>query len=154
QLVIDASKGLDLSSSDKHYNVNQHKGFCPVCRKVFDEKDIEHVRDLLGANTSRLASLTIDLGEEEKELLHSELEMNRKKNFESLVNLQQERNGLIKPKNDLAIQPGMYVSLPPSVPATVAGDNDPCEDTTTSTSETWADPTMMHGYSSEYSTFL
>ncbi|XP_062198352.1 uncharacterized protein LOC133901073, partial [Phragmites australis] len=134
--AVTTGEGLDLSSSDKHYNVNQHKGFCPVCREVFDEKDIEHVRDLLGANTSRLASLTIDLGEEEKELLHSELEMNRKKNFESLVNLQQERNGLIKPKNDLAIQHGMYVSLPPSVPATVAGDNDPCEDTTTSTSET------------------
>ncbi|XP_062198096.1 uncharacterized protein LOC133900854 isoform X2 [Phragmites australis] len=47
-----------VTTGDKHYNVNQHKGFCPVCRKVFDEKDIEH------------ASLTIDLGEEEKELLH------------------------------------------------------------------------------------
>ncbi|KAF0895708.1 hypothetical protein E2562_014326, partial [Oryza meyeriana var. granulata] len=52
--VIHASEGLDLSSSAKHHNVSQHKGLCPVCRKVFDEKDIEHVRDLLGANTSKL----------------------------------------------------------------------------------------------------
>ncbi|KAL6654070.1 hypothetical protein ACP70R_007535 [Stipagrostis hirtigluma subsp. patula] len=134
--VIDASEEFGLSSSDKHHNVNQHKGFCPVCRKVFDEKDIEHVRDLFGADTSRLASLTIDLSEDEKELLHSELEKNRRKRIESLLNLQQERNGLIEPKKDLAIQPGMYVALPASVPATTEGDNDPCEETTTSTSET------------------
>ncbi|TVT96837.1 hypothetical protein EJB05_57912, partial [Eragrostis curvula] len=133
--VIDAFKGFYLSSSDKHYNVNQHKGFCPVCRKVFDEKDIEHVRNLLGSNTSQLASLTMDLGEDEKELLHSEAEQNRRKRIESLVSLQQECNGLIEPKKDLAIQPGMYVSLPPSAPATAEGDNEPCEDTTTSTSE-------------------
>ncbi|XP_062182609.1 uncharacterized protein LOC133886787 [Phragmites australis] len=132
---IDASEELGLSSSDTHYNVNQHKGFCPVCRKVFDEKDIEHVCDLLGADTPRLASLTVDLGEDEKELLHSESEKNRRKRIDSLLNLQQERNGLIEPKKDLAIQPGMYVSLPPSVPPTAAGDNDPCEETTTSTPE-------------------
>jgi E3 ubiquitin-protein ligase RNF25 len=49
--VIDSSEGLDLSSSDK---LNHHKGFCPVCRKVFDEKDIEHVRDLLNSNSTQL----------------------------------------------------------------------------------------------------
>lgn len=60
QLVIDASKGFNLSSSDKHYNVNLPRGFCPVCRKVFDENDIEHVRDLLGDNTSRLVCMRYD----------------------------------------------------------------------------------------------
>lgn len=130
-------EGLDLSSSDKHYNVNQPRGFCPVCRKVFDEKDIEHVRDFLGDNTSRLASLTVDLGEDEKELLHSEAEQNRRKRIESLVNLQQELNGLIEPKKDLAIQPGMYVSVPPSTPDTAEEENaDPSQGTATSTSET------------------
>ncbi|KAK1648723.1 hypothetical protein QYE76_066528 [Lolium multiflorum] len=127
--------GLDLSSSDK---LNHHKGFCPVCRKVFDEKDIEHVRDLLNANTTQqMASLTVDLGEDDKELLHSEAEKKRREKFGSLFNLQQERNGLIEPKKDLAIQPGMYVSLPPSEPTTSAGDGaNSCEATTTSTSET------------------
>lgn len=189
-----------MSSSDKHYNVNQPRGFCPVCRKVFDEKDIEHVRDLLGDNTSRLvcirydsctipaftcignlvsihlnidhniwglnhhcpscivtiiyvtdthsnsfcvclftfqASLTVDLGEDEKELLHSEAEQNRRKRIESLVNVQQELNGLIEPKKDLAIQPGMYVSVPPSTPDTAEEENaDPSQGTATSTSET------------------
>uniref|UniRef100_A0ACD5WW93 Uncharacterized protein n=1 Tax=Avena sativa TaxID=4498 RepID=A0ACD5WW93_AVESA len=132
--------GLDLSCSDK---LNHHKGFCPVCRKVFDEKDIEHVRNLLDANTTQLmASLTVDLGEDDKELLHSEAEKKRREKFGSLFNLQQERNGLIEPKKDLAIQPGMYVTLPPSEPTISAGDSaNSCEATTTSTSET--DPSSM-----------
>ncbi|XP_015697950.1 E3 ubiquitin-protein ligase RNF25 [Oryza brachyantha] len=135
--VIHASEGLDLSSSAKHHNVSQHKGLCPVCRKVFDEKDIEHVSDLLGANTSKLASLTIDLDEDEKELLHSESEKNRREKFASLFNLQQQRNGLIEPKKDLSIQPGMYIPRPPSMPtaAEEATIDDSCKDTTTSTSE-------------------
>ncbi|KAJ1276010.1 hypothetical protein BS78_05G181100 [Paspalum vaginatum] len=127
----------ESNTGDKHYNVNQHQGFCPVCRKVFDEKDIEHVHGLLGENTSRLASLTVDLGEDEKELLNSEAEQNRRKRIESIVNLQQERNGLIEPKKDLAIQPGMYVSLPPNTLDTTEEVNSaPSEDTTTSTSGT------------------
>lgn len=127
----------EQNTGDKHYKLNQHQGFCPVCRKVFDEKDIEHVRGLLGENTSQLASLTIDMGEDEKELLNSEAEKNRRKRIESLVNIQQERNGLIEPKKDLAIQPGMYVSLPPSTPDTAGEENAaPTGDTTTSTSET------------------
>ena len=82
-------------------------------------------------------SWTLDLGEDEKELLRSEAEQIRRKRIESLVNLQQERNGLIEPKKDLAIQPGMYVTLPPSTPDTAAGEStDPNDDTTTSTSET------------------
>ncbi|WVZ51091.1 LOW QUALITY PROTEIN: hypothetical protein U9M48_002270 [Paspalum notatum var. saurae] len=84
-----------------------------------------------------VASLTVDLGEDEKELLNSEAEQNRRKRIESVVNLQQERNGLIEPKKDLAMQTGMYVSLPPSTPDTTGEVNSaPSEDTTTSTSET------------------
>lgn len=124
------------NTGGKHYNVNQHKGFCPVCRKVFDEKDIEHVHDLLGESTSQLASWTLDLGEDEKELLRSEAEQLRRKRIESLVNLQQERNGLIEPKKDLAIQPGMYVTLPPITSETAGENIDPNDGTTTSISET------------------
>nr|CAB3490069.1 unnamed protein product [Digitaria exilis] len=135
--IVTVLSGFDLSSSDKHYNVNQHKGFCPVCRKVFDEKDIEHVRDLLGECTSHMVSLTLDLGEDEKELLYSEAEQIRRKRIESLVNLQQECNGLIEPKKDLAIQPGMYVTLPSNTPDTATEENaDPSEEITTSTSGT------------------
>ncbi|CAN6372440.1 unnamed protein product, partial [Urochloa humidicola] len=125
------------NAGGKNYIVNQHKGFCPVCRKVFDENDVEYVRDLLGESTSRLASLALDLGEDEKELLHSEAEQIRRKRIESLLKLQQERNGLIEPKKDLAIQLGMYVTLPRSTSDTAAEDStDPSEDTTTSTAGT------------------
>lgn len=141
--VIDSSGGLDLSRSGKIYNANHHKGFCPVCRKVFDEKDIKHVHDLLDANTSQLmGSLTIDLEDDDKELLYSEAENKRREKFGSLFNLQQERNGLIEPKKDLAIQPGMYLSLPPIEPTTTEADStNSCEENTTSTSET--DPGSM-----------
>uniref|UniRef100_A0A0E0F6L9 RWD domain-containing protein n=1 Tax=Oryza meridionalis TaxID=40149 RepID=A0A0E0F6L9_9ORYZ len=135
----DSKKSSTAATTEaKHHNVSQHKGLCPVCRKVFDEKDIEHVRDLLGANTSQLASLSIDLDEDEKEVLHSESEKIRQEKFASLFNLQQERNGLIEPKKDLSIQPGMYIPRPPSVPTASEGDtvDDSCEDTTTSTSGT------------------
>ncbi|XBH84836.1 hypothetical protein VPH35_072910 [Triticum aestivum] len=141
--TVSTGEGLRLSNSDKLYNANHHKGFCPVCRKVFDEKDIEHVRDLLDANTSQLmACLTVDLGVDDKELLHSEAEKKRREKFGSLFSLQQERNGLIEPKKDLAIQPGMYVLLPASEPTTSAGDStNSWEATASSTSET--DPPGM-----------
>ncbi|EMS55282.1 hypothetical protein TRIUR3_26469 [Triticum urartu] len=137
QSLSTKGEGLRLSNSDKLYNANHHKGFCPVCRKVFDEKDIEHVRDLLDANTSQLmACLTVDLGVDDKELLHSEAEKKRREKFGSLFNLQQERNGLIEPKKDLAIQPGMYVSLAASEPTTSAGDStNSWEATASSTSD-------------------
>lgn len=31
-----------------HYVTEESKGNCPVCRKVFLAKDIEHARDLVG----------------------------------------------------------------------------------------------------------
>lgn len=81
--------------------------------------------------------MTLDLGEDEKQLLHSEAEQIRRKRIEALLNLQQECNGLIEPKKDLAIQPGMYVTLPPSSPDAAEEENaDPSEDTPTSTSGT------------------
>ena len=69
-------------------------------------------------------------------MLHSEAEQIRRKRIESLVNLQQERNGLIELKKDLAIQPGMYVTLPPSTSETAGENTDPNDGTTTSISET------------------
>lgn len=43
-----------VSSSDIPATVNQNKGTCPVCRKVFDAKDIEHVLGYLETNLSEL----------------------------------------------------------------------------------------------------
>ncbi|PKU82906.1 E3 ubiquitin-protein ligase RNF25 [Dendrobium catenatum] len=65
---------------------NQQKGNCPVCRKVFDAKDIEHVLEYLAANSYVM-----------------------------------EKKGLIEPRKDLIIMPGMF--LPESVePATTSAE--------------------------------
>lgn len=58
--------------------------------------------------------------EEQKELLQSKSEDDRRKQFDELLKLQQERNGIIGPKKELVVQPGMYVSLPTLQP-TISG---------------------------------
>jgi E3 ubiquitin-protein ligase RNF25 len=59
--------------------------------------------------------------EEKDELLRSKSEDDRRKQFDELLRLQQERNGIIEPKKDLVIQPGMYISLPTSQSTTTDG---------------------------------
>lgn len=57
------------------------------------------------------------MDEKEKALLQSESENHRRRQFEALIKLQQERNGLIEPKKDLLILPGMFLpatSVPPT----------------------------------------
>ncbi|URD89924.1 RWD [Musa troglodytarum] len=58
----------------------------------------------------------LDKGEDD-ELLLSESEKNRRQHFEALLKLQQDNNGLIEPRKDLAIQPGMFLPEPVNPPA-------------------------------------
>nr|XP_010919738.1 E3 ubiquitin-protein ligase RNF25 isoform X2 [Elaeis guineensis] len=106
------------SQRDMPATVNQHKGTCPVCRKVFDVKDIEHVLDYLETNLCQLRFAGVDIDEDDKLFLQSELENKRRQKFEALLKLQQENNGLIEPTKNLQILPGMFLpellSLPPT----------------------------------------
>ncbi|URD89922.1 RWD [Musa troglodytarum] len=95
---------------------DQQKGNCPVCRKVFDEKDIEHAHEYLESDSSCMGPSGLDKGEDD-ELLLSESEKNRRQHFEALLKLQQDNNGLIEPRKDLAIQPGMFLPEPVNPPA-------------------------------------
>lgn len=104
------------SQRDMPAMVNQHKGICPVCRKVFDAKDIEHVLDYLDTNLSQLRYAGIDIDEDDKLFLQSELENKRRQKFEGLLKLQQENNGLIEPTKNLQILPGMFLPEPLSLP--------------------------------------
>ena len=63
---------------------------------------------------------TDQIEEVEKELFQSKSEDDRRKQFDELLKLQQEKNGIIEPKKDLVVQPGMYISLPTPQPATDA----------------------------------
>ncbi|XP_027186617.1 uncharacterized protein [Cicer arietinum] len=89
-------------------------GNCPVCRKPFHAKDLDHVLDLVGSHSSRV-SLNNDEVNNDEIILQSEHEIIRKQRFEAILCLQTENNGLIEPKKDLVILPGMY--LPQQVTA-------------------------------------
>ncbi|KAF2311069.1 hypothetical protein GH714_019357 [Hevea brasiliensis] len=89
-------------------------GDCPVCRKVFHTKDFEHVRSLVGTNFSELSSDRTEI--EDVKLLQCDSEKIRKQKFEAILKLQQENSGIIEPKRDLVVLPGMYLPRPVTLP--------------------------------------
>lgn len=54
---------------------------------------------------------------DEEGLLHSEYEIIRRQKFEAILNLQEENSGLIEPKRDIVILPGMYLPQPVATPS-------------------------------------
>lgn len=112
----DSSQGQVL-----HDCMSQLKGNCPVCRKVFNAKDIEHVLEYLATNSSILNQADA-LNDEEKAVLLSETEKKRKQKFDTILKLQQESKGLIEPRKDLAIMPGMFLPEPPPAAAEAKGE--------------------------------
>ncbi|GKB50229.1 E3 ubiquitin protein ligase RNF25, partial [Tanacetum coccineum] len=95
-------------------NMEDGKGICPVCRKVFHAKDLEHVLDLVGAH-SQLNSEDAKYTENDN-LLHSDSENSRRLKFETILKLQQENNGLIEPKKTEVLMPGMFLPRPAPTP--------------------------------------
>ncbi|KAJ4847611.1 hypothetical protein Tsubulata_002712 [Turnera subulata] len=103
---------------DMHGKKGESMGNCPVCRKVFHTKDFEHVLDLAGTHSSEQSSKGEGVNDEEDdELLQSESESIRRQKFEAILKLQQENSGLIEPKRDLLVLPGMFLPPPAQVPA-------------------------------------
>lgn len=90
-------------------------GSCPVCRKVFHVKDFEHVLSLVGTHDSNLRSDRTEI--EDEKLLESDSEKIRRQKFEAILNLQQENSGIIEPKREIVVLPGMYLAQPVTLPA-------------------------------------
>ena len=99
---------------DNHEKLEEGAGNCPVCRKPFHAKDLDHVLDLVGSHSSR-ERLNSEVDNEEN-ILQSEDEIIRKQRFKAILSLQKENNGLIEPKKDIVILPGMYLQQPVAVP--------------------------------------
>uniref|UniRef100_A0A803LIF1 E3 ubiquitin-protein ligase RNF25 n=1 Tax=Chenopodium quinoa TaxID=63459 RepID=A0A803LIF1_CHEQI len=72
-------------------------GNCPVCRKVFLAKDIEHVLNLVGSHDAELDVYEKELVEK---VLQCDLETSRRQKFETILELQQQHGGLIEPPKD------------------------------------------------------
>ncbi|CDP09429.1 unnamed protein product [Coffea canephora] len=92
----------------------ERMGECPVCRKVFLAKDIEHVLDLVGTDYHLSSSGTESVDEDN--LLQSYSEKSRRQKYEAILKLQKENDGLIEPKKHEVLLPGMFLprSAPPS----------------------------------------
>ncbi|KAG8391512.1 hypothetical protein BUALT_Bualt01G0195400 [Buddleja alternifolia] len=112
-------------------------GKCPVCRKVFLTKDIEHVLDLVGTG-AQLDSGRIEV---DADILQSDSEKIRRQKFEAVLKLQQENSGLIEPKRNEVLLPGMFLPQAVTAPSsesdmTSSGtqNNDPSDKSETNSS--------------------
>ncbi|KAJ0483550.1 putative transcription factor C2H2 family [Helianthus annuus] len=106
------------TQSDMNKDTEDGMGTCPVCRKVFHAKDIEHVLDLV-EGYSQLNLENADDTENDT-LLHSDSENTRRQKFEVILKLQQENNGLIEPKKTEVLMPGMFLPRPAPTTSTAA----------------------------------
>lgn len=91
---------------------HERTGECPVCRKVFLAKDIEHVLDLVGTECHLSSNGIEDL--EEDNLLQSYSENTRRQEYDAILKLQKQNGGLIEHKKHEVLLPGMF--LPQSAP--------------------------------------
>uniref|UniRef100_A0A5B7BXB6 E3 ubiquitin-protein ligase RNF25 n=1 Tax=Davidia involucrata TaxID=16924 RepID=A0A5B7BXB6_DAVIN len=112
--------------------IEESMGNCPVCRKVFHAKDIEHVLDLVGIH-SQLSFSGTEVDDDDEKLLQSDSESIRRQKFEAILKLQEENSALIEPKKNEVLLPGMF--LPRSTPTTVS-------DKDTTTVQEHRDPTV------------
>ncbi|KAJ7950771.1 E3 ubiquitin-protein ligase RNF25 [Quillaja saponaria] len=93
-------------------------GNCPVCRKVFQAKDLEHVLDLVGSHSSQLSFGDTKVSDDDN-ILQSESEITRRQKFEAVLKIQEGNSGIIQPKKDLVVLPGMFLPQPVTTPTTV-----------------------------------
>ncbi|KAL7158404.1 hypothetical protein ABFS83_02G141000 [Erythranthe nasuta] len=117
---LQSEKEVTSSSSSTSRRTTQYQqdrkmmeesmGTCPVCRKVFLAKDIEHVLNLVETG-GRSDSDGVDI---DGDVLHSESEKIRRQKFEAILKLQEENSGLIETKKTEVLLPGMF--LPQSIP--------------------------------------
>ncbi|CAL1388853.1 unnamed protein product [Linum trigynum] len=88
-------------------------GKCPVCRKSFHAKDLEHVLDLVGTHSSRLDDDDVDDNDDDDlKVFGSQSEHTRREKFDAILKLQEECNGLIEPKKSIVVLPGMFLPRP------------------------------------------
>ncbi|PIA34533.1 hypothetical protein AQUCO_03700069v1 [Aquilegia coerulea] len=133
-----ATSSSNLGSRRGLHGAVKNQRSCPVCRKVFQATDIEHVLSLVQTYTSEL-SLEETETDDDEELQHSELENSRRKEFDALLKLQEENNGLIEPKKIQVLLPGVFLPnpvTPPTVSTKVSAELQQSEQTSTTNTHT------------------
>ncbi|RDX58288.1 hypothetical protein CR513_62403, partial [Mucuna pruriens] len=115
-MAYELNASFPPTATDNHKKMEESVGNCPVCCKPFLAKDLDHVLALVGLCSSQLSD---EVNDEEK-LLQSEDEIIRRQKFETILNLQKENSGLIEPKRDIVILPGMYLPQPVAIPSSTS----------------------------------
>ncbi|XP_031483727.1 uncharacterized protein LOC116253104 isoform X1 [Nymphaea colorata] len=104
--TADSDDGSGMADQTSGSN-NRLLANCPVCRKDFHAKDIEHVLDMLKPGSSELIDEEADVID--KEILSSEFENLRRKKYEAALERQRENGGFIEPKKVETLLPGMFL---------------------------------------------
>ncbi|XP_010275457.1 PREDICTED: uncharacterized protein LOC104610504 isoform X2 [Nelumbo nucifera] len=144
----------DLRRQQDVQVMKENLGNCPVCRKVFHAKDIEHVLNLVGTHSSQLVFEESEANDDE--LLKSDAENIRRQKFEAILKLQQENSGLIEPKRNEVLLPGMFLPesvRPPTTSTEAAVDPQPTDPTCTSKPETISSDSSNKPSTSEHKNF-
>nr|XP_009796087.1 PREDICTED: E3 ubiquitin-protein ligase RNF25 isoform X2 [Nicotiana sylvestris] len=112
----DAPTDSGSASSSRNRDQDEDVGKCPVCRKSFLAKDIEHVLDFVKTQHA-VTSSGSEVNNEDK-ILSSDSEKLRRKKFDAILKLQQEKGGLIEIKKHEVLRPGIYLPQPAALPST------------------------------------
>ncbi|XP_009598666.1 uncharacterized protein [Nicotiana tomentosiformis] len=110
----DAPTDSGSASSSRNRDQDEGVGKCPVCRKSFLAKDIEHVLAFVKTQHAVNGS---EVNNEDK-ILSSDSEKLRRKKFDAILKLQQEKGGLIEIKKHEVLRPGIYLPQPAALPST------------------------------------
>ncbi|KAF9602972.1 hypothetical protein IFM89_032975 [Coptis chinensis] len=148
------SSSYSRSRTDMRGTEKENQGTCPVCRKVFQATDIEHVLNLIKTYTPELSLEETEIDDDE-EFQRAEVENIRRKNFEALLKLQEENNGLIKPRRNEVLLPGVFLPepvTPPSISPKATAEQQ-TEPSFTPTSETGPSKPLNKGSTSARNNF-
>ncbi|KAK4266713.1 hypothetical protein QN277_023599 [Acacia crassicarpa] len=96
------------TGKDVNEKRDESVGNCPVCRLPFHAKDLEHVLDLIDSHVAQL-SLDRKEADVDENILHCEREISRREKFEAILKLQEENSGIIEPKREIVVLPGMFL---------------------------------------------
>lgn len=126
---------------------------CPVCRKSFLAKDIEHVLDFV--KTQHAVTSSGSEVNNEDTLLFSDSEKSRREKFDAILKLQQEKGGLIEIKKHEVLRPGIYLPQPAALPSTASTeeakekqDTDPIANSRTNSSGSTIKPSTSRARNS------
>ncbi|CAH9128102.1 unnamed protein product [Cuscuta epithymum] len=105
----DVTHSVGSTASPSKAEVQQEsKGNCPVCRKVFLAKDIEHVHGMVGMQTHWISD-GVGMNDQDM-ILHCDFEKIRRNRFDAILKIQEQKGGLIEAETREVVRPpGVYL---------------------------------------------